>query len=219
MRLELAGNRLSITNRSPYPLLLDTLTLGDQGHDVGVALAAGATLALASTSGPDPVHARLPGSGQSRPDCAPPARRRPLSYPPGQVHGLFDIGVDLATNRPSEQEERLRWELREHPSDAAAAAGLARLLYRRGAMAEAEGYFRRRWRIAAVWPMAASASSRSSKPYARGDRIAGVTESLIFLVRCTATDDPAYDLLTCWQCDAPHPESSTRCIVRRARRS
>ena len=86
VRLELAGNRLSITNRSPYPLLLDTLTVGDQGHDVGMALAAGATFGAGLDVRPQ-TRCTLVCRAVAKVDLIAPRQRAVVRYriPPGQA--------------------------------------------------------------------------------------------------------------------------------------
>lgn len=67
-------------------------------------------------------------------------RHKAERYDPDQV---FDIGVALKLERYTDEEERYIETLEKDPDDAQCALELARLLYQRGALTDAERWFRR----------------------------------------------------------------------------
>ncbi len=143
VRLEQNGRRLEITNLSPYPLLLDDLRMGEKVKDLGMVLEPQQSfhVVLERT---EEIDCELRCQIVRRLDIILPRARAVVRYRAGHEDNrhLFDIGIALSPTRASpEQEERLRWELRQHPHNATAAASLGRLLYRRGDFAEAEGFF------------------------------------------------------------------------------
>lgn len=143
MKVEKAGGHLQITNLTAYPLLLDTLRMDDKIKELGMVLnpkqKLGLNLEAERVSGCE-IRSKI----VQNLDLIVPRRRAVIRYRTSapDMHGLFDVGIALeAKSESDEQEERLRWELRQHPNNAVVAASLARLLYHRGALIEAEDYY------------------------------------------------------------------------------
>jgi len=153
LRLQLTGRHLQIDNLTPYPLLLDTLRAGDAVKELGILLPPQEQLGLNL----DGIGAcEIAFQSVREIDLLAPRRNAILRQRAdvGQ-DGLFAVGVALTGDENDQaQEERLRWELRQHPHNAAAAASLARLLSRRGALAEAEEWFRQALTLAQAQPRA-----------------------------------------------------------------
>lgn len=140
LHLELTGRHLQISNQTPYPLLLDALRTGDKVKELSILLQPQQQLGLnLDVAGA----CEITYQAVREIDLLAPRQNALIRQraDAGQ-QGLFAVGVALAWDEADQaQEERLRWDLRQHPHNAAAAASLARLLYRRGALAEAEEWF------------------------------------------------------------------------------
>ncbi len=135
--------QLEIHNLCPYPLLLDHIQLGDKVRDLSMMIAAESTFTL---------HVEAPSRGEvllsariiREADILLPRNRAIVRYAadlPGYLAAL-DVGVSLSPPDHSDAEEqRLRRELKQRPGDPAIAATLARHLYQKGNLAEAEHYY------------------------------------------------------------------------------
>jgi len=135
--------QLEISNLSAYPLLLDHIQLGEKVRDLSMMIAAESTFTL---------HVEAPQQGEvllmariiREADILLPRNRAVVRYAadlPGYLAAL-DAGVSLSPPDGSDAEEqRLRRELKQHPGDPAIAAALARYLYQKGKLDEAEQYY------------------------------------------------------------------------------
>ena len=144
VRMELEGRRLQITNLNIYPLLLDRVERGDRRKELGMMLEPKGSFSLtldADNEEPCELHCQV----VRKLDLIVPREHALIRYRVARDDSryLFDIGIALAPPpEESDEEEKLRWELKQHPRNAMAAASLGRLLYRKGDLAGAEVYFK-----------------------------------------------------------------------------
>jgi len=143
LRWRWKNGKLEIQNRCSYPLLLDYIRLGDKVQELSMMIDAESSFAL---------HVEAPARGEivlaariiREADVLLPRHRAIVRYAadlPGYLAAL-DVGVSLAPPHESDAEEqRLRRELKQRPGDAATAAALARHLYQKGYLDEAEHYY------------------------------------------------------------------------------
>ncbi|RME81956.1 MAG: tetratricopeptide repeat protein, partial [Caldilineae bacterium] len=144
VRVVHTGQQLEVTNLTPYPLLLDALHMGERVRDLGMVLEPKATFRL-NIEVPQASECSLVCKVVRKVDLIIPRSRAVVRYRAGRddTSYLYDVGIALSERAyDQKEEERLRWELRNQPGNAVAAASLARLLYRKGALAEAERYYR-----------------------------------------------------------------------------
>lgn len=143
LRWRWKDGQLEIRNLSAYPLLLDQIRVGETVRDLSMMIAAESTFTL---------HVDAPKRGETllsarvirEADILLPRNRAIVRYAaalPGHLAAL-DVGVSLSSPDESDAEEqRLRRELKQRPGDPAVAATLARHLYQKGNLDEAEHYY------------------------------------------------------------------------------
>lgn len=137
-----SGSRLEIRNRSPYPLLLDELHMAEKNRELGMMIEPGASFSI-HTDQPLAAPCELRCQIVHQVDMILPRRTTLIRYrtATADILPLFDAGILLQPDASLQtREEELRWELRQHPQNALAAASLGRLLYRKGQWPEAESY-------------------------------------------------------------------------------
>ncbi len=143
LRWQWRDGKVAIRNQGSYPLLLDRIQVGEQVQELSMMVASGQTFTLHVAS-PKQGDARLHAHVTREADILLPRQRavvRHAAQLPGQ---LAAMGVSLALKPPREQEaeeQRLLRELQQHPSNAAAAVALARLMAHRGELAQAERFY------------------------------------------------------------------------------
>ena len=143
LRWRWQDGQLELRNLSAYPLLLDQIQLGEQVRDLSMMIAADSAFTL-HVHAPEQGLCQLSARIVREADVLLPRNRALVRYAatlPGHLAAL-DIGEALAPPAGSEAEEqRLRRELQQHPTDAASAAALARHLHQMGRLDEAEQYY------------------------------------------------------------------------------
>ncbi|NOZ73404.1 MAG: hypothetical protein GXP38_16130, partial [Chloroflexi bacterium] len=142
VQLQREGRRLEIHNRSVYPLLLDDLRMAGKVRELGMMIKEGDSFAIYldhPSTEPCELHCQI----VQHLDIILPRRTTLLRYrtETAEILPIFDVGILLQSSAAEQaREEELRWELRQHPHNALAAASLGRLLYRQGRWREAEQY-------------------------------------------------------------------------------
>lgn len=145
VRMELQDRRLQITNLNIYPLLLDRVDRGGRKKELGMMVEPEGSFTLTlDTANDEPceLHCQI----VRKLDMIVPREHALIRYRIARDDNryLFDIGIALAPPpEESDEEEKLRWELKQHPNNAMAAASLGRMLYRKGDLAGAEVYLAR----------------------------------------------------------------------------
>ncbi len=148
------GLRMEIHNRSPYPLLLDELHVGEQVRELGMMIAAGASFSMhleQASAANDELRCQI----VEQVDLILPRRTTLIRYrtAAADILPLFDAGFALQpVSNWQSREEELRWTLRNRPHDAMTAASLGRLLYQQGRWAEAESYWQQALQSAQALP-------------------------------------------------------------------
>ena len=145
LRWHWKNSQLEIRNLSRYPLLLDHIRLGEKVRDLSMMIAEESAFTL---------HVEPPARGEAalaariirEADVLLPRNRAIVRYTadlPGHLAAL-DVSVALAPPDENDAEElRLRRELKQHPANPAIAAALARHLYQKGKLDEAEHYYKK----------------------------------------------------------------------------
>ena len=143
LRWRWKDGQLEIRNLCTYPLLLDHIRVGEKVRDLSMMIAAESTFTLhvdAPPRGETLLSARIIREA----DILLPRNRAIVRYAadlPGHLAAL-DVGVSLSPpDEGDAEEQRLRRELKQHPGDPAIAAALARHLYQKGKLNEAEQYY------------------------------------------------------------------------------
>lgn len=145
LRWRWKNGQLEIRNLSHYPLLLDHIRLGEKVRDLSMMIAEESAFTLhVEDSARDEVvlTARIIREA----DMLLPRNRAIVRYAadlPGHLAAL-DVGVALTPPDERDAEElRLRREMKQHPANPAVAAALARHLYQKGQLDEAEHYYKK----------------------------------------------------------------------------
>jgi hypothetical protein len=148
LRAERQGNVLRVTNVGASSLYLKRLRVGDQDRPLNAVLDKDDQLDLHLPSASGAADAdgdvELVVKIVRHLDWILPRshaliRHKAERYDPDQV---FDIGFVLKLDRYTDEEERYLEMLDGHPENAACALELGQLLFQRGALTEAEGWFR-----------------------------------------------------------------------------
>ncbi len=145
LRWHWKNGQLEIRNLSRYPLLLDHIRLGEKVRDLSMMIAEESAFTL---------HVETPARGDvilaariiREADVLLPRNRAIVRYAadfPGHLAAL-DVGVALTRPDEDDDEElRLRREMKQHPANPSVAAALARHLYQKGKLDEAEHYYKK----------------------------------------------------------------------------
>jgi len=145
LRWRWKNGQLEVRNLSRYPLLLDHINLGEKVRDLSMMIAEESAFTL---------HVEAPARGEvvlaariiREADVLLPRNRAIVRYAadlPGHLAAL-DVSVALTPPDESDAEElRLRREMKQHPASPAIAAALARHLYQKGKLDEAEHYYKK----------------------------------------------------------------------------
>lgn len=144
LRVVREGQTLTVCNTGQTSLLLQRLRVGDEVKPLNAVLDRDDALDLHLPEGLADADIELGVKIVRHLDWILPRshaliRHKAERYDPDQV---FDIGFALKLDRYSEEEERYLAELEAHPANAGCALELGQLLFQRGALEEAERWFR-----------------------------------------------------------------------------
>ena len=137
------NNQLEIRNLSAYPLLLDQIRVGKMVRDLSMMVEPKSAFSL-HIERPAREDIRLIARIMREADSILPRNKAVVRY------GIKAIGqspmLDIARWLPAsavgeDEEQRLRRELKQQPLNPTAAATLARLLYEKGKIGEAERFY------------------------------------------------------------------------------
>ena len=139
------NGQLEIRNLSRYPLLLDHIQLDDKVRDLSMMIAEESVFTL-HVDPPARDDAVLTARIIREADVLLPRHRAIVRYAADMPGHLAALDVSVALTPPDEndaEELRLRREMKQHPTNPAIAAALARHLYQKGNLGEAEHYYKK----------------------------------------------------------------------------